>query len=338
MTARAQNRLFRSNDVTADSVSVMLAEMQITAASVAAFHFGPPWGLEMNGFPYIFIAREGLCRLRLTDGRWTDLKPGDCLIAVRGDPARLGSGGGDGDCHDIAEIWRRSGGPAVSASGYHRPVSIAWGGPDKNVRLLGATMTFSRGARDAAIMKAAPNHILLRADEARIDHWADALDRLLEEDEAQPRDGFLAICAAAVQLVATQLLRAYLNGAGEMAGVAHGGNGLARLIRALRLEPGKAWSIAAMAKEAGMSRTRFIQRFGELTGRTPAGYLLTCRMDYAAHALANGRQSVAALAQACGYASERAFRSAFYSMYAMSPRDYRQRHGPARGLDTSGAP
>ena len=46
---------------------------------------------------------------------------------------------------------------------------------------------------------------------------------------------------------------------------------IARVVQAIRLEPGRAWSVTNLARHASMSRSGFAEKFRQETGRTPIG-------------------------------------------------------------------
>jgi len=96
---------------------------------------------------------------------------------------------------------------------------------------------------------------------------------------------------------------------------------LARALTALHERPGEAWSLEAMAQEAGMSRSAFAARFKSTVGQTPADYLLDWRVGIAQSRLLQG-DSVKFLADMLGYANASALSRAFSQKLGLSPRDW----------------
>jgi AraC-like DNA-binding protein len=70
------------------------------------------------------------------------------------------------------------------------------------------------------------------------------------------------------------------------------------------------WTIEALAREVGMSRSALTLRFSRRVGRPPLDYLTRWRMILAERELARGR-GVPEVAAAVGYASQSAFAHAF---------------------------
>ena len=84
-------------------------------------------------------------------------------------------------------------------------------------------------------------------------------------------------------------------------------------------QPGQAWSLEAMATEAGMSRSAFAAEFKAWLGTTPADYLLRWRVSIAQSMLRSGA-SVKKVSDEIGYASAAAFSRAFTQVVGVSPR------------------
>lgn len=95
-------------------------------------------------------------------------------------------------------------------------------------------------------------------------------------------------------------------------------------ITAMHAEPARNWTLEALARIAGLSRTVFAQRFKALVGRTAMDYLAHWRMLVAADRLRTTRENVAAIAFSLGYESESSFSTAFKRVMACSPTQYRR--------------
>lgn len=80
-----------------------------------------------------------------------------------------------------------------------------------------------------------------------------------------------------------------------------------------------------LAAHARMSRRNFTRRFAEVTGTTPARWVLARRLDEARRLLETTTWPVARIATACGFSSVVTFRQNFVATYATTPTSYRQR-------------
>jgi len=105
---------------------------------------------------------------------------------------------------------------------------------------------------------------------------------------------------------------------------------IARALGRLRERPTDRWTVAALAKAAGLSRAAFARRFLAELGVPPLRYLAELRMDLGARLLAEGDASLAHIAAQVGYESEFAFSRAFKRRTGEAPGAYRRRRRAER--------
>jgi AraC-like DNA-binding protein len=86
---------------------------------------------------------------------------------------------------------------------------------------------------------------------------------------------------------------------------------LARALRRLHNDVAHPWSVEELAKEAGLSRSVFSERFGQKVGVPPMQYLMDWRMALAKAMLQRDAPPLEAVAVAIGYQSASAFSTAF---------------------------
>ncbi len=103
---------------------------------------------------------------------------------------------------------------------------------------------------------------------------------------------------------------------------------VARALRLLRARPAERWSVAALAKAAGLSRAAFARRFLAEIGLPPLRHLAELRMQIAARLLAEGDEPLAAIAAQIGYESEFAFGRAFKRQTGEAPGAFRRARRP----------
>lgn len=92
----------------------------------------------------------------------------------------------------------------------------------------------------------------------------------------------------------------------------------------------RAWTLEALAHEAGCSRSVLAERFQQRVGHTPMQYLAHWRMLLAAQLLRSGTAPLTRIAQDIGYQTDTAFSRAFRREYGQPPATWR-RGLPARG-------
>lgn len=89
--------------------------------------------------------------------------------------------------------------------------------------------------------------------------------------------------------------------------------------------PGQAVSVDDLAQHAQMSRRNFTRRFAEVTGTSPAKWMMARRLDESRRLLETTDWPVARVAAACGFVSSVTFRQNFTAAYATTPSSYRLR-------------
>ncbi|MCR1781900.1 helix-turn-helix domain-containing protein [Nocardioides carbamazepini] len=84
-----------------------------------------------------------------------------------------------------------------------------------------------------------------------------------------------------------------------------------------------------LAAHAGMSRRNLTRRFAEVTGTTPARWVLTQRLDEARRLLETTAWPITRIAAACGFSSAVTFRQNFATAFSTTPTSYRRRFAPS---------
>lgn len=110
---------------------------------------------------------------------------------------------------------------------------------------------------------------------------------------------------------------------GEMLGVGPGVRPDARIlgaIKRMRDEPCQSHALAELCKHAGLSSSRFLHLFKEVTGVPLRRYRIWNRIGAAARAIAQG-ESLTDAAHGAGFSSSAHFSSAFRDMFGMMPSE-----------------
>ncbi|MFS8371416.1 AraC family transcriptional regulator [Acetobacter indonesiensis] len=101
---------------------------------------------------------------------------------------------------------------------------------------------------------------------------------------------------------------------------------LAAALRAMHMQPERAWTMAMLAQEAALSRSAFFTRFSRSVGLPPMEYLLIWRMALAKQLLRQPGLGLEQVAQRVGYGSASAFSVAFARRTGMPPARYARAH------------
>ncbi|MES9989590.1 MAG: AraC family transcriptional regulator [Candidatus Thiodiazotropha endolucinida] len=88
---------------------------------------------------------------------------------------------------------------------------------------------------------------------------------------------------------------------------------------------GQSWTLESLAREIGMSRTAFANRFHDLIGMPPIKYLTAWRMEEATQLLETTRLGIEQIAEQCGYQSATSFSKAYKCNTGKSPKQVRSK-------------
>lgn len=179
------------------------------------------------------------------------------------------------------------------------------------------------GAHVTMLLGQMPAIVSLREEQDKAGlRWV--LERMRRElSESRPAASFVVQQLAHLMLV--QVLRLYLSchvGRGVGWLFALSDSRIAPTIHAIHANPGTSWTLPALARTAGMSRSKFALRFKNVTGYSPIEYLTHWRMLLAGDRLRRGGEPVSVIALSLGYESEAAFSTAFRRVMGVSPRKY----------------
>lgn len=193
------------------------------------------------------------------------------------------------------------------------------GDPDgpPNVRLLGGYFTFDVDEA-GLLVSLLPAQIQIR-DVPRLS----TLVRLLIDESGAQRPGRELVLGRLVEILLVEALR-LTQAADAPAGLLRGLSDvrLADAIRSIHAEPDRAWTMARLAREAGLSRSAFFERFARNVGVPPMEYLLGWRMALAKDLLRRRDIDLAEVAERVGYGSASTFSTAFSRHVGQPPGRY----------------
>jgi AraC-like DNA-binding protein len=140
------------------------------------------------------------------------------------------------------------------------------------------------------------------------------------------RPGWQAALARLVEVVVLEILGSQLGKddlpPGVLAGLAD--PRISRALTVMHRNPEQDWNAESLARHAGMSRTRFVVRFGACVGVPPMQYLQDWRMIRARTMLRDTNLSMDEVALRCGYQSMPAFSRRFKARFGEGPGGYRR--------------
>lgn len=160
--------------------------------------------------------------------------------------------------------------------------------------------------------------------------WLTQLVRVAIAETEHSSAGGETMLAKLAELMFVEVIRKYIDGLpqdtlGWLAGLRDPHIGAAlRLIHAM---PSSPWTLESLAREVGLSRSAFANRFGQFVGAPPMHYLARWRLQVAAQLFEGKGISIAAAAAQVGYESEAAFNRAFKKVVGVPPGAWRRSRG-----------
>jgi AraC-like DNA-binding protein len=313
-----------------DVLSEVLRAVRLEGALFFNGEFSAPWCLStqpksiapylspQNGQLIIYhFVTEGRAYAQLAGGRREELSAGDVVVFPHGDRHFLGSG--------VAE-------PVDSMQTFGRNLSeglklARFGGGGEVTRFVCGFMVCEPHLGQV-LLAGLPRMFKVRVVADESDQWLAHSIRFSVGDSNGSSAGSQLIRAKLAELLFVETLRRYVNqlpvdATGWLAGVRD--TAIGHALALLHNNPARAWTIAGLARQVGLSRSRLAERFRHFVGESPMAYLARWRLRLGAEILQTSDNSVAQVAAAVGYGSEASFNRAFRREFASPPAAFR--HG-----------
>ncbi|MBH1932976.1 AraC family transcriptional regulator [Streptomyces sp. AV19] len=314
-----------------DLLSELLAPLRLHGVFHSRWTAHAPWGIagEPEDCALLHYVQEGTCTVELPDlPRPVTLHAGDLAVFPHGTAHRLAD---------------RPGRPAVPLAGLlpRREAgavrSVVIDGPGPVTTLLCGGLHYHRAAA-APLYRALPPVIVLDAAAVADEPMLAGTLHRLADSWTPDEPGARLVALRAFELAYVLALRAALQAAlrepttepqfpsGEKALGALRHPAVGKALLAIHLRYAEPWSLAALAAEAGLSRSAFAATFRELVGEPPMRCLTGRRMQEAARFLTDTTLPHARIAERVGYASDVGFHLAFRAWSGRTPGEYRRAH------------
>lgn len=290
-----------------DPLSDIISLLRPTAAISKPITARGRWGVSYRAHdaPGFTILLEGQAWLRFDGEEPLRLAQGD-FVLLPTTPAFSLSSEPDIDCIPVE--------PRNEAIRHGEPEGV----PD--LVALGGTFAFER-VNAPLLLALLPGLIHIPASEGRTTRLGRLID-LLAEECATDYPGKELIVRRMLEALLVEALRwRSIGNRATPPGLLSGMRdpALARVLQAIHADVRKNWTVIDLARIAGMSRSGFATRFGEVLGCAPIEYLARWRMAIAKDALMRGVKSLDRIADEIGYESASAFSTAFRKRLGCPP-------------------
>jgi AraC-like DNA-binding protein len=293
-------------DILSDAVRLLRLHASVFLHST----FCEQWAVDVSAFKTatFHVIAGGECWLHLPDrADPAPLKAGDLVICPRNAPHVVSD---DGEF------------PEDSVPRNH-PASAGIGGIEgfdgPSTALICGYFEFSQ-QRWNPLLDALPDYVIIPTE----DESGSGLDSLINYMVYETRlgnPGSDAVIDRLSDVLFIQAVRTYLEQQHEQSGylAALVDPRLGKALAGFHGAIGDDWSVQGLADVASMSRSAFADAFTDLVGMTPMQYVTGWRMQYAYDQLLTTSQSVAQIAESCGYMSESSFSKAFKKQFDVGP-------------------
>ncbi|TPI50870.1 MULTISPECIES: AraC family transcriptional regulator [unclassified Mesorhizobium] len=303
------------------ALTEMLRALRLEGVDYGRCELGTPWAVlfpVQKAARFHFIGRAG-CWLLSPLGEWMELKAGDALLLPRGAEHILASAPGV-----QAEPLESYSVEPLQDNVY----AASNGGHGAKTLLFCGSMRFNHDGSHPllAMMPDMLRAKELMAGEPGIPHLLEAM----ADEATRNRAGSGMMLARLADVLAAAIIRSWVeNSAGDITGwiAAIKDRDIGRVLVAIHRQPDRNWTVEALAREMGASRSAFAERFTAVVGETPAKYVAGVRMHQARRWLEEEGMRVSVIAARLGYDSEASFSRAFKRIVGSAPSHLRAAGG-----------
>jgi AraC-like DNA-binding protein len=313
-----------------DVLSEVLKVVKLQGALFYNGEFSSPWSVTATssralarlvapGAEHVIIYHlltEGRAYVRMEDGTRIVLNPGDIVMIPHGDRHIMENGPSTKTIDDSEQ--------AAQVLAMRLKLCRIGGGGELTKLVCGYMACEPRLSQ--VFLSGLPPVFKVNIREDSSGKWLENSIRFSVDQANESRAGGEAVRAKLSEVLFVETLRAYITQlpaeqTGWLAGArdAEVGKTLALMHR----KPDNPWTLADLAKEAGLSRSVLAERFRHYLGETPMAYLTRWRLQLGAEMLGSTSYSVAQIAAEVGYESEAAFNRAFKREFNVPPARFR---------------
>ena len=329
-----------------DVLSEVLKVVKLQGAMFFNGEFSAPWSFcsppSHMVAPYIapaakhviiyHLLTQGHAFARLLDGDRITLDAGDIVIFPHGDAHFIENGMPSRSLDMKSELER------IFAQGLK--LSRSGGGGDVTKFVCGFMACDPRLCQ--VFLNGLPRMFKVSIRDDASGRWLENSIRFSVNEADASRAGGEAVLAKLSEVLFVETLRSYIahlppGQIGWLAGARDSEVG--KTLALMHRDPAHPWTLASLAKEAGLSRSVLAERFRHYLNETPMAYLTRWRIQLGAQLLTSTNYSVAQIASEVGYESEAAFNRAFKREFETPPARFRtqSRSAQAKASKVDGA-
>lgn len=316
-----------------DALSDVISAVRLSGGVFLDAEFTAPWSIvsqlsaeemrALGAHPAQVIAYHyvvaGKLFVQIDDGAAVEVGPGEIVLLPRNDAHILSSQPG------LRPVVADDLAPMLADMS---PVVLRYGGGGETTHIvcgfLGCDVP-----RNPLLTTLPP---LLKLEMQTEGDWIPRSFNHAAEEFARGGIGSAAVLGKLAELLFVEAIRKYLatlpaGQTGWLAGLQD--RMVGRALALLHARVAEPWTTEALAREVGLSRSAFADRFTSLVGMPPMHYLANWRLQLAALRLRDSADPTMCIADNVGYASDAAFIRAFKRNFGCTPAAWRRGQGVA---------
>jgi len=307
-----------------DTLTGLLEAPRARSAFLLRSILDPPWSLSVQDeAPLTLVAvMSGSAELVGDSSDAISLRPGDIAL-IRGPQHYIIADAPD----TLPQVVIHPGQRCTTVDGADLAEAMrlgvrTWGNASEGSTVLLTGTYETATAVSQPLLNALPRFLVLPADQ-----WDSPLLSLMAEEIVQDGMGQEVILDRLLDLLLIDVVRRWFarpEAKPPAWYVAQSDPEIGTALRMLHNNPEKAWTVANLASEVGLSRASFARKFHELVGEPPISFLTTWRLAMAADLLDTSGVTIGQVASQVGYGSPYALSTAFKREHGLSPRAYRE--------------
>jgi AraC-like DNA-binding protein len=287
----------------ADRLAEVIGGLRVEGSAYCRTELTAPWGLDFGhcpGVSFHFVA-EGSCWF-VGNGPARQLHQGDLVVLPGSDPHQLLSHP-DASGSAVLRLPDSTGGQPVTHLRHG-------GGGDPTLLLCGGTR-FSEP--HSALVAALPPVLQVSREAGPGQEWLTSTMTVMGIEAARQLPGGETVIARLSDVLVIHAVRRWLENdpqarSGWLGALRN--ERIGPVLALIHRHPERPWTVASLAAAAHLSRALFAQRFTELVGEPPIGYLTRHRIEVATTLLRQGA-TISEAARQVGYGSAAAFSRAY---------------------------
>jgi AraC-like DNA-binding protein len=315
-----------------DTVADFLTALTVRSSVYCLSELRAPWGFAVDGanVAKFHLVLDGHCWLLADGASPVRLTAGELIILPRGERHTV--------CDELNSVVV---GLDVIIAGHplDNAARLSYGGSGPRTRLLCGGFALG-GASAAPLPEMLPPVLRLNAVDTGVIDWLEPVLGLARQEADRASPGAPAMFAKLADVFLAQAVRTYLieKDSADLRVQPLLDQQIGAALALIRDQSAQPWTVQALARQVGMSRTLFSTRFRTAVGESPMRHVARVRLGQAAEYLTTTRLSVDAIARRTGYGNSAALSKAFKRQYETSPGQYRENQRTAHIIQVRPAP